>query len=165
LTDSTYGVFNRGGCTKVAWLEVFDVLDLSSLAVDVDLDTDDLDTQEAVLDRGLSPPSLDGTGVSGSACHFAVAGVSSFLRSPFLCSVDKSVSGGVSGRSSFRVSFRGLGDVLLLVGESADFVLRIVALPRSVGIGVRGSVPRPGVADTSSLPAIYSLLCALLKLG
>jgi hypothetical protein len=141
------------------------MLDLSSLAVEVDLDTEDFGVQDVVLDLGRSPPTLDGTGVSGSSRQFEVAGVSSCIRSPFLCSVDRSVSGGVSGRGSFCLSLRGFGDAFLLVGESADFVLRMVALPRSVATGVRGSVPRPFGTETSSLLATYSLLCALLKLG
>ncbi len=134
-----------GRMTNVAWLDVFEILDLDS-CLDVDLETHD------PLDEGL---------VSGRSASFTETGVSG------LCFwADRSVSGGDGGRSSWRGSSCRVAGVLRAAGgESADLDRLISLLPRSVASGVSGSVRRPAGAERSSLLWSASLLCALLNDG
>lgn len=103
----------------VAWLEALDSLDFSSF---LELDRDIPD----VLDFGLS-----------SSLNLKL---DDLVRLFF--SSDRSVSGGLGGRSSFCAFFR-------VPGSPADLDLLRSLEPRSVGSGVRGSARRADPSTSS----------------
>lgn len=146
LDPSPRGARTEGAglMTKVAWLDVFEILDLDS-CLDVDLDTHE------PLDEGL---------VSGPSASFTDTGVSGL----FFCA-ERSVSGGEGGLSSWRGSCLAVEVLRAAGGESADLDRFISLAPRSVVSGVSGSVRRAAGGETSSLLWRASLLCALLNDG
>lgn len=117
---------------------------------------DSFDSSYSRLELVRDTPDVRELGLSYSSFSLDVEVLLRFL------SAERSVSGGVGGRSSL-----GAG-VLLLSGLSVDVDLLMVE-PRSVASGVIGSLFRradPLPERSSRLwPRILSLLWALLKLG
>lgn len=137
---------NVWDCVSVASLDTLETLESFDLASDRDLD---IRFELLESDRsGAWSPSFTDTGVPDL----------------LLLESDRSVSGGLGGRSSFsfRDSFRREEDFRGAERESTDFDRLLSLLPRSVPSGVSGSVR---VEEISSLLYMRSLLWTLLKVG
>lgn len=132
--------FNLDDLTYVAWLDVLDLMDSFDLSSCCEPDREMPD----VLDLGRSESSDRSFEVEDLPCRFF--------------SLDRSVSGGLGGRSSLR------DDCLFSFGSSADLDRRLLSEPRSVGSGVNRSSWGAETPRSSRLWTA-SLLCALLKEG
>lgn len=140
VTCTSGGGFTVDDLIYVAWLDVLDLMDNFDFSSCRESDRETPD----VLDLGRSEPSDRSLKLADLLGRFFA--------------LDRSVSGGLGGRSSLR------DDLLLSSESSADLDRRLLSEPRSVGSGVNIS-PWRAEPPRSSRLWTASLLCALLKLG